>query len=61
LGVSLRPTEPANFYLTVKELNDIVLSGSGDIELESLTAGEVELQISGSGHLDILGTRSKSR
>lgn len=51
-GVSLHPTRPVNFYLTVKELDTIVLSGSGDIKAPNLEAEQVSIIISGSGDVE---------
>lgn len=41
------------FYLTVRELNRIALSGSGDIQAGSLTAGKLDIATSGSGNVRI--------
>lgn len=48
-NVNLRTTRSVRFYLTVKELNKIVLSGSGDIEAPDLEAERFSVTISGSG------------
>ena len=52
--VNLRPTEPINFYLTVKELDTIVISGSGDIEAPDLQAEDLKVKISGSGDIEMM-------
>ena len=52
-GVPLRPTRPVNFYLTVKALDTIVLSGSGDIEAPDLEAERISVTISGSGDVEV--------
>lgn len=48
-GVNLQPTALVNFYLTVSELDTIVLAGSGDIEAPDLEAEQFSVTISGSG------------
>jgi hypothetical protein len=48
-GVNLRPQEEINFYLTVKEVNALEISGSGDIRLPDWLAGSFTIDISGSG------------
>ncbi|NIO70352.1 MAG: hypothetical protein GTN71_15330 [Anaerolineae bacterium] len=52
-GVNLNPTRPVRFYLTVKELDTIVLSGSGDIEAPDLEAKRFSVTISGSGDVEM--------
>jgi hypothetical protein len=50
-GVNLDPTRPVRFYLTVEELDTIVLSGSGNIEAPDLEAKRFSVTISGSGEV----------
>jgi hypothetical protein len=52
-GINLRPREPVNFYLKVKNLEMILLSGSGQIEAEMLEAETLKLTLSGSGEIMI--------
>jgi hypothetical protein len=52
---NLRPTEPIYYYLTVKELNQIGISSSGDIEAPFIKADKFEISISSSGDLDMEG------
>jgi hypothetical protein len=49
--VALHPTKPVKFYLTAKELDTIVLSGSGDIDAPDLEGKQISITISGSGDL----------
>jgi hypothetical protein len=49
-GVNVKPTQPVRFYATVKGLDKIVLSGSGNIEAPDLEAERFSLTISGSGN-----------
>jgi hypothetical protein len=51
-GVLLRPTRPVYFYLTVKELDTILLSGSGNVEAPDLEAERLSVKISGSGDIE---------
>lgn len=50
-GVNLDITEPINYYLTVAELDTIVVSSSGDIEAPDLEAARFAVSISSSGDL----------
>jgi hypothetical protein len=52
-GKNLRPTEPMNFYLNVKDLERVTLSGSGLIEVEEFEAENLRLTLSGSGKIVI--------
>lgn len=52
-SILLHPTKPVNFYLTVKELDTIVLSGSGDIEAPDMEAEQICVKISGSGDVEM--------
>ncbi|MFB0537093.1 MAG: head GIN domain-containing protein [Anaerolineae bacterium] len=51
--INLNPTRPVRFYLTVKELDKIVLSGSGDIKAPDLEAERFSVTISGSGNVEM--------
>lgn len=52
-GVSLRNRRPVNYYLTVKELEEIVISSSGDVEAPDLEAKRFSVSISSSGDLEM--------
>jgi hypothetical protein len=52
-NVNLHPQEPINFYLTVKELDSVEISGSGDVRLPEWLAGSFSIAISGSGDVRI--------
>ncbi|MBM4240260.1 MAG: DUF2807 domain-containing protein [Euryarchaeota archaeon] len=43
------PTKPVKFYLTVKDINSIAISGSGKIESNKLNAKDLTIVISGAG------------
>jgi hypothetical protein len=59
-GVNLAPTAPVNFYLTVTEINSLVLAGSGNIEAPALQADEFSVDLSGSGDIEIAGVTADS-
>lgn len=50
-GVSLRNRRPINYYLTVKELDEIIISSSGDVEAPDLETKSFSVMISSSGDL----------
>jgi hypothetical protein len=52
-GVNLNSTRPVRFYLTVEELDTVVLSGSGNIEAPDLEAERFSVTISGSGDVEM--------
>jgi len=52
-GVNLNSTRPVRFYLTVEELDTVVLSGSGNIEAPDLEAQRFSVTISGSGDVEM--------
>ncbi|MFN2284442.1 MAG: GIN domain-containing protein, partial [Anaerolineae bacterium] len=53
MNTALRPTKPVRFYLTVKALDTIVLSGSGNVSAPDLDAKSIEVTIAGSGNVDL--------
>lgn len=54
-NVTLRPTQPIRLYLTVRELDRALVSGSGSLEAENLRARRLAATISGSGNLNLTG------
>jgi hypothetical protein len=52
-NVNLVPTKGVFFYLTVKELETITISGLGDVELPAIVAPKFSVEISGGGNVDI--------
>ena len=52
-GIGLRPTRPVNFYLTVKSLDSIALTGSGNIVAPDLKANQFHVRLSGSGNMTL--------
>jgi len=51
-GVNIVPTSKVKFYLTVKELDRIDLSGVGDIDCDEFETDDLKFHISGSGDID---------
>ena len=51
--VRLDPTKPVNYYLTVKSLNSIKITSSGDIQAPDLEADKFSINISSSGDLEM--------
>ena len=52
-GINLRTTRPINYYLTIDELNSIVISSSGDVEAGDLQSESFSVTISSSGNISI--------
>ena len=50
-GANLYSTEPIRFYVTVRALNSIQLSGSGDIFVKTLSADQLNVNLIGSGNV----------
>ena len=51
--INVIPTKPVNFYLTVKDLRDIEISGAGNVTCEKLTTSDIEILSSGLGNIDM--------
>jgi hypothetical protein len=56
--VTLVPTESIYFYLTVKELDTILVSGAGNVKVPDLEVAEFSLNISGAGDVDMEDLRT---
>jgi hypothetical protein len=52
-GFTLRNRRPVNYYLTVKELDEIRISSSGDVEAPDLETEQFSVSISSSGDLEM--------
>ena len=52
-NVSIYPTRSIIYRLTVKDLNDITLAGSGNIYSESLQSNELKVTVAGSGDIEV--------
>jgi hypothetical protein len=51
-NVNIRPRKKIEFHLTVKELDEIVLSGAGDVKAPDLEGKRIRLVISGAGNIE---------
>ncbi len=51
-NLSINPSKPIEYKLTVKELSNITLSGFGNINMGDLTSEDLEVKLSGSGDLN---------
>jgi hypothetical protein len=49
------PTRPVKFELSVRQLEEIELSGAGNISTEKLEGDELDLTLSGAGNVDLKG------
>jgi hypothetical protein len=54
-NVSLNNTKPIRYHLTVKELDDIQITSSGNVTAPSLEAETFAIRVSSSGNLDMDG------
>jgi hypothetical protein len=52
-GVSLDPQKPINYFLSVKSLDSISVSGLGNANAPALKAGNFKVAISGSGSVEL--------
>ncbi len=52
-GSSVNPTLPMDFYVTVNNLSNVRLLGSGDVQIAKLNTNDLDVQIAGSGDMNI--------
>lgn len=52
-GTNLQPSKPIYYYLTVKSLDAIKVSGLGDVEAPNMQADDFSVEISGGGDINI--------
>jgi hypothetical protein len=55
-NTTINTTKPINYRLTVKDLNALEVSGSGDVEAEGIDTDELAVHISGAGDVEISGS-----
>ncbi len=60
-GANLQPSEPVRFTLTVRSLERIALSSSGNAHASRLSADRFEVDISSSGDLSMEGIEAGAR
>jgi hypothetical protein len=58
-GIGLRPRQPIEYYLTVKALDSVKLSGAGNVSLPEVEADRFMVEISGAGSIDLEGLRAE--
>ena len=51
--VNINPTKPVYFFLTVKEFERAMISGSGDIQVPDIESGKFDVSIGGSGDISM--------
>lgn len=51
----IRPTEPIRYFLSVRSLKEVNLSGLGDVQIEEIEADRLVLTLSGAGKIEVSG------
>lgn len=59
-GVNVSTKEPVRYYLTVKTLESIRNSSSGNVRVSALQVGNLEVNISSSGEVDLASLQADS-
>lgn len=59
-GVNIQPEEPIRYYLTVVNLDEVIVSGLGDVNLPELEADRFKVLVSGGGNIDLDGLTAGS-
>ena len=55
-NTSINTTKPINYKLTVKDLNALEVSGSGNVEAKDINTDELAVTIGGAGDVEIRGS-----
>ena len=55
LNASINPTKSIIYHVTVKDLSEITLAGSGNIYIEPLQTRDMKVMVAGSGDVEING------
>jgi hypothetical protein len=55
-NTSINTTKPINYKLTVKDLNTLEVSGSGNVEAKDINTDELAVTIGGAGDVEIRGS-----
>ena len=58
-GVNILPTQGIFYYLTVRELDEVRVSGLGNIDAPRLEGTQVEMRISGAGDINVAEVNAK--
>jgi hypothetical protein len=59
-NTDLRPTEPINYELTVKDLNALQTLGAGEIDASSINTDNLEIASSGSGEISVANVEANN-
>ena len=54
-NTTIVPTKPITYSVTVKDLNGLAVSGSGNIQVQNVTTAALSIEISGSGTITARG------
>ncbi len=54
-NVTISPTRPIRYTIIVKDINDAVINGSGDISISGISENSMNLNINGSGSINASG------
>jgi hypothetical protein len=60
VGDILQPTRPIKYYVSLKTVEALVLSGSGDIQAANVEAEQLDLNLTGSGNITIDSLSAKA-
>lgn len=55
-GINLRPTKPIEYIVEVKTLEDLQVSGVGQVESKDLKSPKLSVSLSGVGNIDLKGS-----
>lgn len=58
-GVALHPTQPLDFYVTVKTVEALTLAGSGEVTAPALHTDDLAVTLSGSGQMTVTDLQAK--
>jgi hypothetical protein len=58
-GYSIRPSKPIRYFVTVRDLTTVTVTGSGDLVFDDYVADKLKLTIAGSGSVSLSNFRGK--
>jgi hypothetical protein len=59
-GLGLRPRQPIEYYLTVRALDLVKVSGVGNVSLPEVEAGRFNIEIKGAGNVEMEELRAEA-
>jgi len=59
-GIQLNTTQPIRYELAVKQLKEVRLAGSGDVQAGGLDSDQLDIAVAGSGSTSIAGLTAKA-